>query len=106
MMIGYLRSLGTVPEWILSLIEETEPTAMHYINHEEVTQLGLDSRPSLPDDGVTKLGRESRPSVPAWLQENSRRYLFPGTQRDTPPGCRMLCGGNDVLDASWQVRRL
>jgi hypothetical protein len=57
---------------------------MHYINHEEVTQLDLDARPSLPDDDVTKLGRESRPSVPAWIQGNSRRYLFPGTQGETP----------------------
>jgi hypothetical protein len=84
MMIAYLRSLGTVPEWVLSLIEETEPTAMHYINHDEVTQLGLDSRPSLPDDEVSQLGRESRPSLPAWLQENLRGYLLPPTKGGTP----------------------
>jgi hypothetical protein len=84
MMIAYLRSLGTVPELVLSLIEETEPTAMHYINHDEVTQLGLDSRPSLPDDEVSQLGRESRPSLPAWLQENLRGYLLPPTKGGTP----------------------
>jgi hypothetical protein len=84
MMIAYLHSLGTVPEWVLSLIEETEPTAMHYINHDEVTKLGLDSRPSLPDDEVIQLGRESRPSLPAWLQENLRGYLLPATKGGTP----------------------
>jgi hypothetical protein len=68
MMIAYLRSLGTVPEWVLSLIEETEPTAVHYINHDEVTQLGLDTRPSLP----------------AWLRENLRGYLLPPTKGGTP----------------------
>jgi hypothetical protein len=46
--------------------------------------LGLDSRPSLPDDEVIQLGRESRPSLPAWLQENSRGYLLPATKGGTP----------------------
>jgi hypothetical protein len=68
MMIAYLRSLGTVPEWVMSLIEETEPTAMHYINHDEVTQLGLDSRPSLSP----------------WLQDKDRDYLLPPTKDGTP----------------------
>ena len=68
MMIAYLRSLGSVPEWVLSLIEETEPTALHYINDDEVTKLGLDSRPSLP----------------AWLQDNLRGYLLPPIKGGTP----------------------
>jgi hypothetical protein len=84
MMIAYLRSLGTVPEWVLSLIEETEPTAMHYINHDEVTKLGLDSRSSLPDDEVTQLGLDTRPSLPPWLQDNLRGYLLPPTKDGTP----------------------
>jgi hypothetical protein len=44
-MIAYLRSLGTVPEAVLSLIEQTEPTTMHYINIVEATQLGLVNAP-------------------------------------------------------------
>jgi hypothetical protein len=68
MMIAYLRSLRTVPEWVLSLIEETEPTAMHYINHDEVTRLGLDFRPSLP----TWLQPPTKSGTPAWLQDAAR----------------------------------
>jgi hypothetical protein len=34
MMTAYLRSLGTVPEWVLSLIEETEPTALNLVEND------------------------------------------------------------------------
>jgi hypothetical protein len=94
MMTAYLRALGTVPEWVLSLIEETEPTAMHYINHDEVTRLGLDTRPSLP----------------AWLQDNLRGYLLPPTKDGTPrlatgcPAGAMMCWM--LLARSHKTRRL
>ena len=39
-MISFLRQLD-VPEAILALIEKTEPTAMHWINRIEATEMGL-----------------------------------------------------------------
>jgi hypothetical protein len=74
-----------VPEAILALIEKTEPTAMHWINRIEATEIGL-STPVVESSSTPAVESSSTPAVessspppgvrrsPAWLWDAQRGY--------------------------------
>jgi hypothetical protein len=65
-MIQFLRILGSVPEAVLTLIEQTEPGDIRWITRVEATEMGLVALESSPPPTERK--------SPAWLWDAQRGY--------------------------------
>jgi hypothetical protein len=72
-MVKFLRLLD-VPEAILALVEQTGPTAMHWINRVEASEMGLSTlvppTPAVESYSPPPTERKS----PAWLWDAQRGY--------------------------------